>query len=99
MPKGRKKHVAAIWACSACRESSVTPTPPPRPALCYALQVTMSGNHVGKTTPPDRPGITVYATVRAMTADRLPTPARRRRGQPPRPARLYPLPARWAGGA
>ena len=40
-----------------------------------APQVAMSGNYVGKTMPPDHAGITVYATVRGMTAARLRTPA------------------------
>ena len=48
MPEGRK-HAA----CSACCKSSVTPTPPPGAAPHRAPQVTMSGNHVGKTTSPD----------------------------------------------
>ena len=47
-----------------------------RPGAALPPQVTMSGNHVGKTMPPDHAGITVYATVRAMAAARLLTPAR-----------------------
>ena len=44
--------VGLTWA-RRCRESSVTPTPPPGAAPRRAPQVTMSGNHVGKTMPPD----------------------------------------------
>ena len=54
----------------------------------------MSGNHVGKTMPPDQAGITVYATVRGMTAARLLTAARCRRGSP---GRLAVRAARRAG--
>jgi hypothetical protein len=76
----------------------ITPTPPPGTARRRVPQVTMSGNYVGKTMPPDQSGITVYATVRGMTAARLPTPARCRR-RPPRPARPYPPPGCRAGAA
>ena len=69
--------------CSACCKSSVTPTPPPGAAPHRAPQVTMSGNHVGKTMPPDYAGTTVYATVRGMTAIRLVTAAGNRHGQQP----------------
>jgi hypothetical protein len=80
----------------ACRESSVTPTPPPGAVPPYAPQVTMSGNHVGKTTSPYQSGVTVYPTVRGMAAARLITPARCPAGQPP-PGRPYAPPACRAG--
>ena len=38
-------------------------------------QVTMSGNHVGETMPPDWADATVYATVRGMAVARLLAPA------------------------
>ena len=48
----------------------------------------MSGNHVGKPTPPDQPGITVYATVRSHGSSPAPhpgaTPARAAAGRPGR---------------
>jgi hypothetical protein len=60
-----------------CRGNERYPDTAARPGAAprRAPQVTMSGNHVGKTMPPDQPGITVYATVRGMTAARLLTPA------------------------
>ena len=62
-------------ACYRCCKSSVTPTPRPGAVPRRAPQVAMSGNHVGKTMPPDQANITVYATVGGMTAARLLTPA------------------------
>ena len=48
-----------------------------------ALQVAVSGNNVWKTTPPDQPGTTVYATVRSHGSG----PAPHHRAMPGRAAR------------
>ena len=69
----------------------------PLTAESHTLQVTMSGNHVGKTMPPGHASITVYATVRGMAAARLLTSARCPAWQP-LPGRPCVPPGGRAGG-
>ena len=81
-----------------CRDTTVTPTRPGTATPHDARQVTASENYVGKTTSPNRPRITLCATVRAMAAARPGLAPGYRYGQL-RPGRPCTLPARQAGPA